>query len=122
MNALNDGKIGIIAILVAGALCGIISFSHLLSWLLKKFHHITMALLSGFMIGSLNKIWPWKITVESYTDSHGVIRPLLQNNVLPGRFATETALDPQMFWAVLLALAGFGLIFLFEVFSKKENA
>lgn len=122
LSALNDGRITIIAVLLAGALTGIISFSHLLSWLLRKFHHITIALLAGFMVGSLNKIWPWKITVETYTDSHGVISPLIQNNILPGRFAAETAMDAQLLPAILLALAGFGLIFLFEIFSNRENA
>ena len=119
LTALNEGRISIIAILLAGALTGIISFSHLLSWLLRKFHHITIALLSGFMIGSLNKIWPWKITLETYTDSHGVVTPLIQKNVLPGRYAIEAGLDSQVFWAILLALCGFGVIFLFELFTKK---
>ena len=121
LSALNEGRISIIAVLLTGALTGIIAFSHLLSWLLEKFHHLTIALLAGFMIGSLNKIWPWKVTVETYIDSHGEIKPLLQDNVLPGRFISETGADPQILWAVLLALAGFLIIFLFEGISKKQN-
>jgi putative membrane protein len=119
LGALNEGRISVIAVLMAGALTGIIAFSHLLSWLLDKFHHLTIAILSGFMIGSLNKIWPWKVTIETYIDSHGRIQPLLQDNVLPGRFISETGADPQIIWAVLLAMAGFLLIFLFEGISKK---
>ena len=121
LSALIEGRISIIAVLLTGALTGIIAFSHLLSWLLEKFHHLTIAILAGFMIGSLNKIWPWKVTVETYIDSHGEIQPLLQDNVLPGRFISETGTDPQILWAVLLALAGFLLIFLFEGMSKKQN-
>jgi len=121
LAALNEGKISILAVLLTGALTGIIALSHLLSWLLEKFHHLTIAMLAGFMIGSLNKIWPWKITVETYIDSHGEIQPLLQDNVLPARFITETGTDPQILWAVLLALAGFLLIFMFEGISKKQN-
>jgi len=121
LSALNEGKISIIAVLLTGAFTGIIAFSHLLSWLLEKFHHLTIAMLAGFMIGSLNKIWPWKITVETYIDSHGEVQPLLQDNVLPGRFISETGTDPQILWAVLLAMAGFLLIFMFEGLSKKQN-
>lgn len=121
LNALNEGRFTVIAILLTGALAGIIAFSHLLSWLLQKFHHLTIALLAGFMIGSLNKIWPWKITVETYVNSHGEVQPLLQDNALPGRFVSETGNDPQILWAVLLALAGFLLIFLFEGLSKKRH-
>jgi putative membrane protein len=122
LNALNEGRIGIIAVLLAGAVTGIISFSHLLSWLLKKYHHVTIAVLSGFMIGSLNKIWPWKITLESFTDSHGVLRPLVQENVLPARYAAETGLDPTVLWGVVLAAAGFAIIFLFEAFTKNGRS
>ncbi len=121
LNALNEGRVSIIAVLLMGALTGIIAFSHLLSWLLQKFHHLTIAMLAGFMIGSLNKIWPWKITIETYVDSHGEIQPLLQDNVLPGRFISETGANPQILWALLLALAGFLLIFLFEGMSKKQE-
>jgi putative membrane protein len=120
LSALNEARISVIAVLLAGAFTGIIAFSHLLSWLLKKFHHLTIAVLAGFMIGSLNKIWPWKITTETYLDSHGEIRPLIQDNVLPGRFFAETGFASQILWAVLLAMAGFLLIFLFEGMSKKN--
>lgn len=121
LGALNEGRISVIAVLLVGALTGIISFSHLLSWLLKKYHHLTIALLSGFMIGSLNKIWPWKETVETYLDSHGIVQPLIQKNIFPGRFSELTGYDSQLLWAVVLALAGFLLIFAFEAISKKSS-
>jgi putative membrane protein len=119
LSALNEGRISIIAVLLIGALTGIISFSHLLSWLLKKYHHLTIALLSGFMIGSLNKIWPWKETVEQYFDSHGIAQPLIQKNILPGRFIEINGTDAQLAWALILAGTGFLLIFIFEGISKR---
>ena len=121
LAALNEGNLTVIAVLLVGALCGIISFSHLLSWLLKKYHHLTIALLSGFMIGSLNKIWPWKETVEEYFDSHGLAQPLIQKNILPGRFTELSGNDSQLLWAILLGLAGFLLIFAFEAISKRSK-
>jgi len=122
LNALNEGKIDVIAILLVGAVIGIISFANLLSWLLKRYHHITIALLAGFMLGSLNKIWPWKITISSFTDSHGELKPLVQQNVLPGRFAEALQTDPQIFSAVLLALAGIAIILLFEGISRLRKS
>ncbi len=53
-------KMLIIIVFACGALIGIISFSHLLSWLLKNYYNMAITLLSGFMIGSLIKIWPWQ--------------------------------------------------------------
>ena len=122
LNAVNEGKLDILAVLIIGAIVGIISFANLLSWLLKRFHHLTIALLAGFMIGSLNKIWPWKVTVETYTNSHGELKPLVEQNVFPGRFQEMTQQDPQLLFAVLLALAGIGLILLFELLSGKDKA
>ncbi|KPK86604.1 MAG: hypothetical protein AMS27_04775 [Bacteroides sp. SM23_62_1] len=121
LNALNEGKIGIMAVLLAGALIGIISFSNLLSWLLKRYYAITIALLSGFMLGSLNKIWPWKITISTFTDSHDVLKPLVQQNVFPGRFREMMQSDPQVFSAILLAMSGIAVIVLFEVVTKMRK-
>ena len=73
MQAVGDLNVPVIVIFVVGAAAGIISFSHLLSWLLKHWHDVTVAVLMGFMVGSLNKVWPWKEVVETYTDSHGKI-------------------------------------------------
>ncbi len=117
LSSLNEGRLMVIAVLLLGALVGIISFSHLLSWLLRNYHHLTIAVLAGFMIGSLNKIWPWKMTLEKYVDSHGMVRPLVEQNILPGRFAAEAGTDPQLAWALVLALAGCVLIFLLEGIS-----
>lgn len=122
LNAVNEGKLDILAVLIIGAIVGIISFANLLSWLLKLYHHLTIALLAGFMIGSLNKIWPWKVTVETYTDSHGELMPLVEQNVFPGRFHDLTQQDPQLLFAALLALAGIGLILLFELLSREKKA
>ena len=122
LNALNEGKIGIIAVLLAGALIGIISFANLLSWLLKRYHNFTIALLAGFMLGSLNKIWPWKITLSTISDSHGELKPLIQQNVLPGKFAEVLQTDPQILSAILLALTGIAVILLFEVISRLRKS
>lgn len=101
MQAVGDLNIPVIVIFVVGAAAGIISFSHLLSWLLKHWHDVTVAVLMGFMVGSLNKVWPWKETAETYLDSHGVAQPLVQHNVAPGTFEQLTGQPSQLVQAVL---------------------
>ena len=90
LGAVSSLNIGVMLLFIVGAVAGIISFSHLLSWLLKKHHTATVATLTGFMVGSLNKVWPWKETLETYTDSHGVVRPLVEANVSPHYFQELT--------------------------------
>lgn len=122
IGAVGNLNVSVLAILVVGALVGIISFSNLLSWLLRKYHDVTIAVLAGFMVGSLNKIWPWKQTVSTFIDRHGEVQPLVQKNVLPSEFAAHTGQDPLLIKALILAAVGFVLIFIIEgvIHSKSE--
>ncbi len=125
MQAVGDLDIPVIVVFVIGAAAGIISFSHLLSWLLKHWHDITVAVLMGFMVGSLNKVWPWKETVETYLDSHGVEQPLVQHNVMPGTFEQLTGEPSLLLQAALLCAVGFLTIYgieqLARIIVKKEE-
>ena len=110
LNAVNEGEILHLLMLGAGAVSGLILFANLLSWLLKKYHDITIAVLVGFMIGSLNKIWPWKETLE-YIEVEGIMKPLVESNILPSVGNPE-----HQFWtALLVGIAGISLILLIEI-------
>ncbi len=117
IGAISDLKIGIMGIFLAGAAVGIVGFSNVLSWLLKKYHSQTIAILAGFMVGSLNKVWPWKNTLETFINSHGIEKPLIQENVLPGNYSAE----PYLLAAILLAVIGFILIFVVEKFAGDKE-
>jgi len=121
LSALSSFKIDVIAVVGAGAAVGILSFSHLLSWLLNKYHNMTIGLLSGFMIGSLNKVWPWKETLTTRVDRHGEIVPVIQDNILPGTFETLANQDSQVFFALALAVLGFLMIWVMEKYSPETN-
>ncbi|WP_321317282.1 DUF368 domain-containing protein [Labilibaculum sp.] len=121
LNAISSFKLDVVAVVGAGAVIGLLSFSNLLSWLLKKYHNMTIGLLAGFMIGSLNKVWPWKQTISTFIDRHGVEKPLLQENILPNTFANILEQDSQLIFAILLAIAGFLLIWMMEKFSPESK-
>jgi len=108
LAAVTEFKISVLAVFTAGAIVGLISFSNVLSWLLKKFRYQTIALLAGFMAGSLNKIWPWKETLETFIDRHGEIQPLIQRNILP----SDTSFSSDFYPAIAIAVAGALVIFL----------
>ncbi|WP_298061290.1 DUF368 domain-containing protein [uncultured Rikenella sp.] len=125
IGAVSAFDIPVLLLFAVGAVAGIISFSHLLSWLLAKHHGMTVALLTGFMVGSLNKIWPWKETLETYTDSHGGIQPLVERNILPGTFEQITGQPAMLGWAVVFMAVGFLLIWGIEkvaaVLSRRRS-
>lgn len=111
MEAVKTFNIKIILVFAAGAFIGITTFSRLLSFALKHFRNITLSVLTGFMLGSLNKVWPWKETVQTYVDSHGVVKPLVEINILPNVYVWEAA---------VLMVVGFLLVYLLEKLSAKS--
>ena len=121
MEAVTELNIGVLALFAVGAVAGIVSFSHVLSWLLAKWHDATVTLLMGFMIGSLNKVWPWKQTLETYLDSHGVEQPLVQTNVSPAQFEVLGG-ESHLMLAVVSCVAGFALIYVIEMIGKRVQA
>lgn len=123
LNAVKDLKIEIIGIFMAGCVVGIISFSNLISWLFKKFPNATMALLTGFMLGSLNKLWPWKEITAYRTDSVGEMIPLTERSISPFLYQKLTGDDHLLGWAILWAFTGFLIIFMFDViaYQKQKN-
>lgn len=119
LGAVSSLNIGVILLFIVGAIAGIISFSHLLSWLLKNYHTLTVSLLTGFMIGSLNKVWPWKETIQTYIDSHGVEKALVETNISPLRFGELTQTDPLLWQAIVMCIAGFFLIWGIEAIGRR---
>ena len=121
LGAVVDLNIPVLLVFVAGAAIGIIGFSNVLSWLLKKFHTLTIALLSGFMVGSLNKIWPWKEVTESFIDRHGDVTPLAERNILPGTYENLTGNESLLWGAIFFLVVGFVLIFVIEGATKRKG-
>lgn len=111
MEAVKNLDIKILLVFGAGAFLGITSFSRVLSYALKNFRNVTLSVLTGFMLGSLNKVWPWKKTLEYYTDSHGVVKPLIDTNVMPNEYVWQ---------AVVLMIVGFMMVYILEKISAKS--
>lgn len=116
-QAISDLDIKRIAVFASGALVGILSFSHLLKWLFKHYYNVTLALLTGFIFGSLNKIWPWKKVVSFYTNSKGEQMPLVEESISQLSFEG----DNQLLYAILLMVLGFLTIFILEKLGSKKQ-
>lgn len=111
-----------LSIFLAGCITGLLIFSHVLSWLLRHFRQTTLATLSGFLAGSLVIVWPWKHVLETITDRHGEIKPLLQENVLPWQYEAITGQPAQLYTVLALAVAGFLLVMIIDYVSSLFSA
>jgi putative membrane protein len=101
-----------LAVFAVGAGAGLLCFSRLLYWLLHRFHQATMALLTGFLFGSLAVVWPWKRVLEWIEGSHGQLKPAQQVPVSPTEYFVLTGQDPQVWYCIALMVVGFAAVWL----------
>ncbi len=112
LNAVHELKSGVnfwnnfctLALFIFGIVIGISGFIRLLGYLLRRFHDLTIAVLIGFMLGSLRKVWPWKF--EDRIENH---------NILPAD------IDAQFWYAIGLGIVGFALVMLIEYAARKRE-
>ena len=117
-GAIKDLDLLIIGVFIAGCVAGLLSFARLLSYLFKKYHDATVSLMTGFMIGSLQVIWPWKKVIETRVDSHGEEVPFRYESVAPGSFEG----DPQLLLSIALCISAIVLIIGLERFGRHADA
>jgi putative membrane protein len=114
LNAVSNRDFVTVGIVAVGCAVGIVIFSRVLSWLLKRQYQITVAALIGFMIGSLWKVWPWKECVVSDLDRHGDLRCLQEMNLLP-----QPGADLAL--AVGLMIVGFVVVSFLDHLQSGRN-
>lgn len=114
MAILGDAMLKL-SVFALGTIIGLKSFSKILHWMFEKHKNTTLALLIGFMAGSLNKVWPWKQVLETRINTHGEVVPFIENSILPQNFEG----NPQVMTAIILAIVGFFVIFGMEKMASK---
>ncbi|MCS6827922.1 MAG: DUF368 domain-containing protein [Caldilinea sp.] len=121
INAVNQRDLVSIGLGGVGAAIGLVSFAQVLSWLFRRYHDLTVAALTGLMIGSLRKVWPWKETVATMLDRHGEEVPLLQRNFVPP-FFVEGSFNTEIVFALAAALLGVAIVLVVERIAMARNS
>ncbi len=118
--ALKSLDLVFILVFVIGAGCGLLCFSRLLHWLLLRFHQGTMAVLTGFLFGSLLVVWPWKRVLEWVEGSHGQLKPAQQFPLSPLDYQIYTGQDPQLWFCLSLMIVGFAVVWLIHASWRHD--
>lgn len=121
LTAIKGGDISILFLFAAGCLLGLLSIARLITWAFHHFHDVVLALLTGFMIGALNKVWPWKEVLSWRTNSAGEQVPLQEISISPSAYGQLAGHDPQVMLAILLAAVGFMLVLALEWFGRSAE-
>ena len=106
-----------LAVFALGAIVGLKVFSRVLNWMFKHHKNLILAILTGFMVGALNKIWPWKEVLEYRMNHSGEKVPFLEKSILP----TSYSEDPQLLLAIIFLVIGFLSIFLLEFLATNKK-
>src|SRR5690554_1033578 len=112
LMAINGLHLDTLMYFALGMGIGLLTITRFLSWLLHRFTYSMQAFLTGIMLGSLFKIWPWKEAVLTRVNSKGQVVPLLEDNILP-------AFNADLIYAVILACIGFALVLAIEIGMSK---
>ncbi|WP_425054190.1 DUF368 domain-containing protein [Pseudomonas abyssi] len=122
LHAVRTADLGLLGLFALGCVVGLLSFSRLLSWLLSHARNVTLAFLTGLLVGSLNKVWPWKQTLTWRTNSHGEQVPLTEANLLPQHYSQLTG--EASLWQAGLALMVLGvvLVLVLEWWGRRSAA
>lgn len=120
IEAINEFDIRTLMIFATGCITGLILFSRFISLLLVRYHEATMTLLMGFMLGSLNKIWPWKHTLILGTDGKGVDFPIMQENLTPFQYVEIVGQDHQLGYSLIMASLGMLFVWVIELTARSK--
>ena len=119
INAIANFQLDILLVFAVGGLLGLMLFSHFLTWLLRRFHTLVIATMCGFLVGSLNVIWPWKLVTESVISQSGKVIVLASENLLTGDFSRAVGQDPLTFFCICAFVVGLVLVLGLEYIGVK---
>ena len=119
ITAIANFQLDILLVFASGGVLGLMLFSRFLTWLLSRFHTMVIATMCGFLVGSLNVIWPWKLVTESVISQSGKVIVLASENLLPGEFSRAVGQDPLTLLCVIALSLGLVLVLGLEYIGVK---
>ncbi|HIF9077234.1 DUF368 domain-containing protein [Photobacterium damselae] len=118
LGAAKSMDVVTLGLFAMGCVVGLLTFSHVLSWILRNYRDIALTFLTGLMIGTLGKIWPWKETLTWRINSHGEQVPLVEQNLSPFNFEHVTGQPALLGYAIVAMILGIAIVWGLEKFAK----
>ncbi|HIF9429126.1 TPA: DUF368 domain-containing protein [Photobacterium damselae] len=118
LGAAKSMDVVTLGLFAMGCVVGLLTFSHVLSWILRNYRDIALTFLTGLMIGTLGKIWPWKETLTWRINSHGEQVPLVEQNLSPFNFEHVTGQPALLGYAIVAMILGIAIVWGLEKFAQ----
>lgn len=120
-NESRQHLLNVLVVFTLGSVTGLVTFSHLLSFLIHKFKETTYASILGFIIGSLGVVWPWKNTVYYQIDGAFVLDKS-GNKIIESFERYVPSANWQTLWSVIFIFVGIGIVLGLEIYGKKRES
>jgi len=120
LSAIKGLELSVLFIFAAGCLCGLLSIANVLVWAFSRFRDVTLAMLTGFMVGALSKVWPWKEVLQFRENSHGRQVALLERNILPSSYEVIVGLPSQLMLAVIFCVGAIIFVVGLSKFADRK--
>lgn len=120
----NPERIRLLKVLVVftlGSLTGLVTFSHILSYILKHYKNITLAAILGFIVGSLGVVWPWKKTIYVFSEDGTYLYDSSGEKVIQNYARYIPELNTETFYAILFILLGIAIVLALEIYGQKTR-
>lgn len=122
IDSVNELRFEVLIPIVIGAGVGLIAFSHLLSYIFKNFRDMTLAILSGFILGSLGLLWPWKVPVFKLDAAGEFLLKKSGAKIVEGyQWLLPESLSTEVIFAILLIIGGIITIWVMEKVAKSSE-
>jgi putative membrane protein len=121
LDAIKQFEWSTLGLFSAGCLLGLLSIANVLSWAFKEYKDITLSILTGFMLGAMVKVWPWREVLSFRENSGGVLLPLIEEPILPSSYQILTGNDPQIILAICCAVLAGLTVYMLARFTDKKG-
>ncbi len=120
LDAIKQFEWSTLGIFLLGCLLGLLSIANILSWAFEKYREITLAILTGFMLGAVAKVWPWKHVVSFRENSKGEMIPLSEELILPSTYEMLTGHDSLLYVALCCAIFAAAMVYFLANYAAKK--
>jgi putative membrane protein len=111
----------VLAVFTLGSITGLVTFSHILSYILKHYKNITLSAIIGFIIGSLGVVWPWKKTIYKLSDDGSFLFDSTGEKVIENYKRFFPTLSIETLYAILFIFLGIAIVLALEIYGQKTR-
>lgn len=119
LGAIKNFEWTTLSLFMLGCLFGLLSIANLLSWAFEKYKDVTLAILTGFMLGAMVKVWPWREVLSYRENSEGLLMPLMEAPIFPSSYEILTGNDAQIVIAMICVFSAGLIVFILAGTVRK---